>query len=376
MKLSRLDLQTIEIPFHQSFKHSSAERSTTESIWVTAELSSGHQGFGEGCPRSYVTGESLQTANEFFTTISPELIHTIAGLDDLKNWIRAHQSDIDRNPAAWCAIELSILDGLAKDAGQSIEAFLGLPELTGSFRYSAVIGDSGLEAFQKQFLKYRSFGFTDFKVKLSGDIQKDRTRCGWLKTQISDNLEFRCDANNLWENPDSACSYFKNINFPFWAIEEPLIEKNYHEMMSISQSLNVKIILDESLTREGQLSALDNSSDHYIVNLRVSKMGGIIRSLSLIDAANKQSLPIIVGAQVGETSLLTRAALPLARYCQELLVAQEGAFGSFLLQQDVSQPSLMFGKNGTLDIQAFPFRASYGFGLSIPQGLPFLKRLD
>jgi hypothetical protein len=61
---------------------------------------------------------------------------------------------------------------------------------------------------------------------------------------------------------------------------------------------------------------------------------------------------LIVGAQVGETSLLTRVALSVAQASGDSLIAQEGAFGTHLLQHDVCTPPLMFGAGGTLDYQS------------------------
>jgi hypothetical protein len=92
-------------------------------------------------------------------------------------------------------------------------------------------------------------------------------------------------------------------------------------------------------------------------------MGGLLRSLSVVDAARGSGCGIIVGAQVGETSLLTRVALPVARACGGALIAQEGAFGTRLLAHDVCDPPLMFGHGGVLDAAAFPMLRRPGFGL-------------
>ena len=77
-------------------------------------------------------------------------------------------------------------------------------------------------------------------------------------------------------------------------------------------------------------------------------MGGLLRSLEIVHAARARGIRVIVGAQVGETSLLTRAALTVATAAGGALVAQEGAFGTHLLQYDVCTPPLMFGDGGTL----------------------------
>jgi hypothetical protein len=82
----------------------------------------------------------------------------------------------------------------------------------------------------------------------------------------------------------------------------------------------------------------------------------------VIAGARARGIGVIVGAQVGETSLLTRAGLTAARAASDALVAQEGAFGTFLLQRDVCDPPLMFGAGGMLDASAHPMLTAPGLG--------------
>lgn len=84
----------------------------------------------------------------------------------------------------------------------------------------------------------------------------------------------------------------------------------------------------------------------------------------MVQAARECGVEMIVGAQVGETSLLTRAALPIARAAGAGLRGQEGAFGALLLDHDPFAPSLVFGAGGRLEA---PPRAP-GLGLH-PDGL-------
>jgi L-alanine-DL-glutamate epimerase-like enolase superfamily enzyme len=112
-----------------------------------------------------------------------------------------------------------------------------------------------------------------------------------------------------------------------------------------------------------QLASLGGPPDRWIVNVRVSKMGGLPRSLHVVGAACEAGSGIIVGAQVGETSLLTRAALPVAQAAGASLAAQEGAFGTRLLARDVCDPPLIFGPAGVLETDAFPALRRPGFGI-------------
>ena len=65
MMLESIEASELAIPFKGAFKHAAAERHATQSLWVRAHAASGETGFGEGCPREYVTAESLGTALSF-----------------------------------------------------------------------------------------------------------------------------------------------------------------------------------------------------------------------------------------------------------------------------------------------------------------------
>ena len=83
--------------------------------------------------------------------------------------------------------------------------------------------------------------------------------------------------------------------------------------------------------------------------------------------------PVIVGAQVGETSVLTRAGLTTAQAAGDGLLAQEGAFGVLLLAFDVAEPPLMFGPEGVLDADALEWSKKPGWGLAITSDRGFLR---
>ena len=133
----------------------------------------------------------------------------------------------------------------------------------------------------------------------------------------------------------------RNLSYEFYAIEEPLRKGDLAAFESVGQACGCKIILDESLSRPEQLDALPGDTE-WVVNLRLSKMGGILRSLAVAEKAGQRGMEIIVGSQVGETSLLTRAALAVANASRDNLAAAEGAYGTYLLRRDLTSPSLTF----------------------------------
>ena len=192
MQLRELSIENLAIPFKHVFQHASADRTTTEAVLVTALTNDGHRGVGEGCPRAYVTGESLSTAVEFFHTHRADFLN-ISDLNELADWIYRQQAAIDESPAAFCAVELALLNALSLDAGESIEKTLSLPELTGEFQYSAVLGTNDPERFRDQFEQYRELGFSDYKVKLFGDPKIDQANVTMIQRYAPANIPYYSD---------------------------------------------------------------------------------------------------------------------------------------------------------------------------------------
>ncbi len=362
--IDRLALRELTIPFKVTFRHASAERTETSSLWVEAVSRNGTRGFGEACPRPYVTGETIATARAFFDKHHRELCNEVSDLAALEAWMTTHGPELDANPAAWCATELAILDLLAREAGQTVELFLSLSPLRSVFRYTAVLGDMNIDAFRATSEKYRQARFDDFKLKLSGAFARDQEKVAVLRTFKDNGLRIRVDANNLWENADQAIAYLHALDYPFFAIEEPIKPNQYAELARIAAALDCPIVLDESFLHLGQIESLPAPPSSWLINLRVSKMGGMLRSLSVVTAARTKGIGIIVGAQVGETSLLTRAALTVATAAGDALIAQEGAFGTLLLVHDICEPPLMFGAGGVLDAGSHAMLRHPGLGMT------------
>jgi L-alanine-DL-glutamate epimerase-like enolase superfamily enzyme len=360
IRVDSIRASVLAIPFKVAFKHASAERSAMQSLWVEAR-SGAHEGYGEGCPREYVTHETLEGAQRFVEQGAAGWSRAIDGVQALAAHVDAHRREIDANPAAWSAVEIALIDLYGKATGRTVEELLGLAPLSGKFRYSAVIGDASPAAFEGQLAHYLAAGFRAFKIKLSGDLARDRAKVEALARAGVEPARVRADANNLFAGADAAVAHLAALEFPFAAIEEPLAAGDYDGMRRIAKATAAGIILDESLLRVEQLEALRSDPQTWIANIRISKMGGLLRALALAREARRLGLRIVVGAHVGETSVLTRAGLTVAQAAGEALLAQEGAFGTHLLQHDVVEPLLMFGGGGILE--AGPALAGPGLGL-------------
>ena len=362
-------------PLRFRFNHASASRRVTSNVIVQVMDEAGLTGYGEGCPRDYVTGETVETAETFLSHHGQAILTGATTLVELKAWIAAHTELIDKNPAAFCAIETALLDLFARQASVTLEKLLDLPQLAPQSLgagpdYTAVIGKSGPLKMQLMCLAYRLYGFNDFKVKLSGDPQLDERRLAKLPAGAT----LRLDANNYWHQASDCIQACKQLSREFWAIEEPVQAFDTASMIEVGEQLQCRIILDESLLNASHMDLYSGTDcDRLVANIRVSKCGGILRTLELIRLSQQADMGVILGAHVGETSLLTRAALVVGQGISHGTsevssvanpIAREGAYGKILLKRDICIDDLRFGRRGCFDVSQASLRAS-GNGLQV-----------
>jgi L-alanine-DL-glutamate epimerase-like enolase superfamily enzyme len=350
----RITAQPLRLKLKTVVRHAAATRHTGESIWVKAERN-GITGYGEGCPRIYVAGDDLESSIQWIHDVFSAKQVVSDTFEDMTKWIEENTALIDQYPSAWCAIETALLDLFSRERQCSVDALLGIDNPRRAGRYSAVLGDDNKSKFADFLYQYLRLGISDFKIKVSGNLEDDKERfivfAEAIRQQGVPNVRVRLDANNLWTgNPDKAIDYLEVLDYPAFAIEEPVGVRNTQDISKVSLAMRLPIILDESLCAFKDINKFKDLPGKYIANIKVSRVGGILRALKLIREIQDLDWPIIIGCHVGETSLLTRAALIPAFAAGENLIAQEGAFGDYLVEKEPADPVLKFGRNGILDL--------------------------
>ncbi len=360
----------LKLKLKTTFRHAAATRDEGESIWVQAKRN-GNKGYGEGCPRVYVAGDDLESSikwvKENFSTGNVDF----DSVDDLKQWVENNGTIIDKYPSAWCAIEMALLDLFSREKDCNVETLLGLDEYKLCGRYTAVLGDDKKWKYTTLADQYLIRGLSDFKIKLNGNLERDREKLCILddlciQYHVKD-IRIRFDANNLWKDRcDEAIAHITALGGQVFALEEPVGSRNTLDISKISIATGLPIILDESLCTLDDLSLFKNIPGKFIANIKISRVGGLIRALKLIEEIKKMGWPMIIGCHTGETSLLTRAALVAASAAGESLIAQEGAFGDYLMEREPVEPILKFGRDGLLNLSK-PYYSKTVHGLKVIQ---------
>jgi L-Ala-D/L-Glu epimerase len=363
--IKSIEIINLSIPFLKSFKHNTASRTVTQSIIVIVGDGT-TKGYGEGCPREYVTNETVSSAFSFFESIKNLLQNEVIDLVSLEHFRTKHTLAILKNPSAWCAVELAVLDLLAKQNKCSIEKLLGKLEISGAFKYSAIIGDENFDTFVENVQLYTQMGFSDYKIKISGNAKADYEKLNFIN-QTNAAYTIRVDGNNLWKNATDVLDYIKGLPCTITAIEEPLEEKNISALKKLARTIEIPIILDESFCNIKDVEQVLDEKKLLILNLRVSKNGGLLNAFKLSDVCLKEGVKVIIGAQVGETSILTRAGISVANVLKPNYIAQEGGFGTKLLLTDIVSKPLMFGDDGILRAEELLSKEKFGLELDIQE---------
>lgn len=355
-------LQPLRLPLAMAVAHASHSRITGESLLAEARCGE-HIGFGEGCPRPYVTGEDLDGALAWGESIR-SAIASITDVERLRSFVGSEREMLDAHPAAWCAIETALLDVFARREGVTVEELVGIGGQRAAFEYTAVLFEVPGPMFEMLVAKHASYGFRNWKMRVSGDRDVDTARLAAIARHAPESV--RIDANNRWAGrADEAVAHLSSIvqGHPVIGVEEPLAPRDSAGLSRLSVALGLPVILDESACRPTDLEAFDGLPGSFVVNVKVSKAGGLLRAMELADAAVERGWPVILGAQVGETGVLTRLAMALARHLPDgALLAQEGAYGRLLVPDEPVDPELRFGKGGVIRYEALGLGGS-GLGL-------------
>jgi len=362
--VTAVEVCTAELPFRFSFGHALAERNSSTNVYVKVTLDDGTVGYGEGVPRGYVTGETAQAA---LTTVShrygPALLgRELTGPDDVAgvlDAVAATQSGESDGPpgAAWCAFELAVLDAAGRLFGLPVSHWLG-PVRAPVLTYDAILPFSSSAAVVPLATLIRGLGITQVKLKVGRDLGADVQRLRLLRNVLGGDADVRVDANCAWTVEQALLSIEALRQYGISAVEQPLAADDLAGLQRLTADCPELIIVDESLRTVAEAQALVDAKACDAFNIRVSKCGGLRTSMRIAEIAGDAGLAVVVGAQVGESGILSAAGRHLAACVAPRYL--EGSAGRLLLREDLTRERVLPGRAG----KARP-HAGAGLGVTV-----------
>lgn len=366
--VARVEVLTAELPFRFAFGHALAKRRSSTNVFVKMTLSDGSVGYGEGVPREYVTGETVDSAVATLRErYVPALLgRAIAGPDavpallDAITGMAAPAGGRVVDGAARCALELALLDAAGRSYGLPVAHWLGLPQ-SPVVRYSAVIPFSSRRLLAVVAVLCRLVGIRHVKIKVGGDLHHDLQTLRLLRRVLGPRADLRVDANCAWDADEALAAIGQMRRYGISGVEQPLPAEDRDGLRRVTAATAEAIIVDESLRTPEEAADLVARHACDAFNIRVSKCGGLLQSARIARIAADAGLICIVGAQVGESAVLSAAGRHLAAHIGARYV--EGSAGRLLLKGDISSARVLPGWGG----RARPAQG-VGLGITVDEG--------
>lgn len=359
--IRKLEMLRIDVPLRKPIKHASHERTTSENLVVRVELESGHVGYGEGVPRSYVTGETIETT--FKALEGVDWARTIgmpaSFADVVRRLERLTLPEIESDPrgmagnAARCALELAVLDAYGRAFGESVGRAIELVEIKGlerfdapcGVRYSAAITAESRRKEIVSAIKFRLYGFRDVKTKVGVAGQDDPRRLETLRCILGRRIDVRLDANEAWRADELLAKVAPLLRFRPSVLEQPVAHAEVDALAELRPRLGVPVMLDESLCGWPDAVAAVEKKTADVLNVRLSKCGGILPSLRIMALARRSGLGVQLGCHPGETALLSAAGRHVA--CRvDGIRDLEGSYDRHILRANLTRDDLTFSYGG------------------------------
>ena len=360
MDIYHVSVHLVRLPLKRAIRHASYVRKEVEHVVVRVELDDGTVGYGEGAPREYVTGESVEdsfrllrstSVHRFLSFLRPQSFEQAVEAIAEMPW--EYPPDDKRRRvgnAARCALELALLDAYGRYFGKPLSVVTAIvaPKLyapRSEVRYSAAI--TGLVGWKLRAsaLAVRSYGFRDVKVKVAIAGHDDVRRLAIVRRWCGANMEIRVDANEGWSAEEVLVRLQELQPFRVAAAEQPVPHESRQILAEVRRQINIPIMLDESLCSmvDAQTALAEQTCDLF--NLRLSKCGGYIPTLRLAQWASEHGIGYQLGCQVGESGILSAAGRHFACSVAGLRWV-EGSYDRYLLSNPLTRHNLTFGWGG------------------------------
>ncbi|WP_165222638.1 dipeptide epimerase [Aquisphaera insulae] len=374
-RIRRITLLRLAVPLKREIKHASHTRTSSENLVVRVELAGGTLGHGEGVPRPYVTGETIESTFESLARHDWARIvgepADFAGAVRTIGSIRLPENEADprgmAGNAARCALEIALLDAYGRAFGEPIGRAVELAEFSGLRRYATVRGVRyggaiTADSFRKEIrsaIKFRVYGFRDVKTKVGVEGQDDARRLAWIRRILGGKVELRIDANEAWKPAELIERTQPLRRYAIAALEQPVPHAEVGSLAELRPKLGMPVMLDESLCGYPDAERTLREGTGDILNVRLSKCGGILPSLRIIALAHRSGLGLQLGCHPGETAILSAAGRHVAGRVDGISWV-EGSYDRHILRENVSREDITFGFGGRAKPLAGP-----GLGISI-----------
>jgi L-alanine-DL-glutamate epimerase-like enolase superfamily enzyme len=372
MKIDKIIVHPVHLPFSFQFSHALRKRTSVKNIIVQVVAEKGAiKGYGEGAPRSFVTGESQQSSVLNIRRFV-ELDHFPWDLDDVSqiwNFIDSLKNGKSQN-AATCALETALLDALGKNQKKNIIDYFSKDFLTDKICYGAPLPIASKQKIIEICQLIKKMKIKRLKLKMGKDLFKNKEILETVHSIFGDNCDLKIDINGVWDQPLGLKHEYLIKKYRVKVVEQPMAKDSSElaDFAKLMQKAGIILMADESACSLNDVEKISRNDHYQMINVRLSKNGGFRNSLKIIEHLRRNGISFQIGCHLGESGILSAAGRILCLLCNDA-VYYDGSYDEFLLKENVTIQNVSFGMGG----EAFPLN---GHGLGIEVNGKNLSRLS
>lgn len=294
-----------------------------DSTVIAVETDAGITGYGECCPlgSAYLPAYAIGV-RAGLQEIGPKII----GLDPTAlDLLNRHMDAVLRGHSyVKAAIDIACWDILGKSTGLPIYQLLGGAAQEKIALYRA-ISQEAPEAMAGKIAGYKAEGYTKFQLKVGGDADMDIQRIRETRGILHASDVLVADANTGWTRAEATRIVAEVADLDVY-IEQPC--PTYEECLSVRRRISRPFVLDEVITSVGSLmkALADDAMD--IVNLKISKVGGLTKARLMRDICVASGTPMTIEDTWGG-DIVTATIAHLARSTPEEFCFSATDFNSY-----------------------------------------------
>lgn len=320
MTITGATVHPYEAPLARPYVAATSRHETRRGLILRLTLDDGTEGLGEAAPLSNRT-ETLATARNVLTDAARAITETAPAPEDALEHLDETVPALDEAPTARFALELALLDGLAKIEQRPLAQHLADRHLTGQRRppasvpVNATIPACSPDETARRARSAARAGFGTIKLKAIGDWADDLDRVSTAREAAGPDVALRLDVNGAWPDVTTARERLHALaEHDLAYVEQPLAPDAIDAMAQLRASSPVPIAADEPVLDLASAREIVQREAADVLVLKPMVLGGPLEALGIARMAEAHEVPVVVtstidGAIGRAGALATAAAL-------------------------------------------------------------------
>jgi L-alanine-DL-glutamate epimerase-like enolase superfamily enzyme len=309
MKITKIEIIPVNIPFTRTLKTAIGDWSLAEFVIIRMHTDAGIVGLGEVPPWMAVSRTSQGAIIEI---LKDYIVPVILGLDPFQIEKAWDLMDLyaPGNPMAATPIDMAMYDIMGKALKTPVYNLLG-----GKFREkvptAAIIGFGETEAMIRECREWLDLGAMAVRIKVGLGLEKDLKNTEAIRKAIGSRVTLRVDCNQAFTRNEAIRVIQALEPFGLELAEQPVAWHDLTGMGMVARNVRTPIMPHETLLDRFDALHLIEYGGAGVFGLKLDRPGGFVNVKKVNALAELNNLPCFMCSSI-ELGISTSAAAHLA----------------------------------------------------------------